>query len=210
MRINDRTVTGNNPTLPRGKSDCIFFDDDIAGLGLRVREKGSRTFVFQYWHGGRARRMTLGTFPKLSANAARELVAGVGGLAAKVAVGQDPAGDKAAGRERTADTVETIKDLYLAAQAKRLKPRSYLGVELHLNVHAKPLHSMPVDKVSRRDVADLLTTLATESGPVSANRVRSSFGDVQLGVEGGQGRNQSGGLHQQGKRETARPRSRRS
>ena len=175
MRINDRTVTGNNPTLPRGKSDFIFFDEDIAGLGLRVREKGSRTFVFQYWQGGRARRITLGTFPKLSANAARELVAGVGGLAARVAVGQDPAGDKAAGRERSADSIETIKTLYLAAQAKRLKPRSFAGVELHLAMHAKPLHALSVDKVTRRDVADLLTTLAQESGPVSANRVRSSI-----------------------------------
>jgi integrase len=175
MRLNDRTVTGANPTLPRGKNDYIFFDEDISGLGLRVREKGSRTFVFQYWHGGRARRITLGKYPKLSANAARELVAGVGGLAARVAVGQDPAGDKAASRERNADSVATITALYLAAQAKRLKPRSFAGVELHLNVHAKPLHNMPVDKVSRRDVADLLTTLAQVSGPVSANRVRSSI-----------------------------------
>ena len=92
-----------------------------------------------------------------------------------MAVGQDPAGDKAAGRERTADSIETIKTLYLAAQAKRLKPRSFAGVELHLEMHAKPLHALSVDKVTRRDVADLLTTLAQESGSVSANRVRSSI-----------------------------------
>ena len=70
---------------------------------------------------------------------------------------------------------------------------------------------MPVDKVSRRDVADLLTTLATVIGPVSANRVRSSFErHVQLGHEGGEGRNQSGSVHQQGKREGPRTGSRRS
>jgi integrase len=175
MKLNDRTVTGTNPTLPAGKVEFIFFDDDVSGLGLRLRKSGTRSWVYQYWHGGRARRVTLGKYPKLSAGAARELVAGVGGLAAKVAIGQDPVTEKAANRERGADTVETIKDLYLAAQAKRLKPRSYEEVERHLTNHARALHSLPVDKVSRRDVAELLSNIATESGPVAANRVRSSI-----------------------------------
>ena len=85
MRLNDRTVTHASPTLPAGKKDCIFFDDDIPGLGLRIREGGSKTFVFQYGYGGRDRRVTLGRYPKLTASAARELVNGKGGLAAKVA-----------------------------------------------------------------------------------------------------------------------------
>jgi integrase len=172
MKLNNRSVTATNPPLPPGKSEFIHFDDDIAGFGLRVRETGGRSFVFQYFHTGRVRRITLGKYPKLSASAARELVAGVGGLAATLATGKDPAASKAA---HGADTVATIVALYLAAQAKRLKPRSLEGVERHLRTHAKPLHDLTVDKVTRRDVADLLTSVAASSGPVMANRLRSSL-----------------------------------
>ena len=180
MKLNDRTVTGAKPAMPSGKKEFTFFDDDIAGLGLRLREKGSRTWIFQYWHGGRARRHTPGPYPKLSASAARELVNGVGGLAARVADGRDPAAEKAAEKEaakrkRSVDTFATIAALFLAAQRKRLKPRSLEGVERNIHVHAKPLHALPLDEISQRDVADLLSDIAANSGPVSANRVRSSI-----------------------------------
>jgi hypothetical protein len=46
--------------LQLGKSEAIFFDDDIPGFGLRVRAGGSRTFVFQYKLGAKHRRMALG------------------------------------------------------------------------------------------------------------------------------------------------------
>jgi integrase len=48
-------------------------------------------------------------------------------------------------------------------------------VERHLTLHAKPLHNVPIEKLSRRDVADLLTTISTERGPVAHNRVRASI-----------------------------------
>jgi integrase len=37
------------------------------------------------------------------------------------------------------------------------------------------LHSIAIDKLDRRDVAELLTTLATEKGAVTSNRVRASL-----------------------------------
>ena len=109
MRLNDRTVTNTTPALPNGKRDAIIFDQDIPGFGLRIREGGSKTFVFQYGYGGRDRRITLGKFPKLSASAARELVAGVGGLAAKVAIGQDPASEKQEARNPKAMVGEIVE-----------------------------------------------------------------------------------------------------
>jgi integrase len=171
MRLNDRTVTASSPILPRGKNETIFFDEDMPGFGLRLREGGSRTWVYQYWLGDRSRRVTLGKWPKLSAKQARELV---DHLAAKVALGQDPAEAKFEDRARKTSFGD-IAGLYLAAQATRLRPRSLVEVERHLNVHAKPLHGQPVDKLRREEVADLLTVLAANSGPVAANRVRASI-----------------------------------
>ncbi|HKA00100.1 MAG TPA: Arm DNA-binding domain-containing protein, partial [Candidatus Solibacter sp.] len=50
----------NSARLPDGKSDHIAWDDDIPGLGLRLRAGGSRVWVFQYALGRKQRRMALG------------------------------------------------------------------------------------------------------------------------------------------------------
>lgn len=171
MRLNDRTVAVSRPELPAGKNEIIFFDEDVPGFGLRLRDGGSRVWVFQYKLGTKHRRITLGKYPKLSAKRARELV---DSLAAKVGLGQDPAAEKFENRTH-AEPFEAIKGSFLASQATRLKPRSLAEVERHLAVHAKPLHNLSITKIERRDVAELLTTIAAESGPVAANRVRSSI-----------------------------------
>ena len=122
-----------------------------------------------------------------------------------MAVGQDPAGDKAAGRERTADTVETIKTCIWRRRPSGSSLALIAGVELHLNVHAKPLHACRWIRY-RGAMWPTLDHLGDRNRPGIGKQGAVIIGrDVQLGDEGGQGRNQSGGLHQQGKRKTARP-----
>ncbi len=58
--------------LPRGQTEAIVFDDDIPGFGLRVREGGSRTFVFQYKLGSKQRRITLGAVKAFDIGKARD------------------------------------------------------------------------------------------------------------------------------------------
>ena len=38
--------------------EAIHFDDDLPAFGLRVRASGSATFIVQYKHGKKQRRMT--------------------------------------------------------------------------------------------------------------------------------------------------------
>jgi integrase len=171
MRFTDRSISSTKPALPASKSEAIFFDDDAAGFGLRVRKSGARSWVFQYWLHGKAHRMTLGPWPKVTASQARAMVPA---LAAKVALGHDPAAAKNDARARK-DSFGEIVGRYLAAQTKRLRPRSFEEVERHLTVHAKPLHGVPIEMLSRRDVAELLATISSERGPVAHNRVRASI-----------------------------------
>jgi Arm DNA-binding domain len=58
--------------LPAGKADHIEFDDDITGFGLRLREGGSRTWVYQYRIGSKQRRMVLGSAKSVPLGLARE------------------------------------------------------------------------------------------------------------------------------------------
>ena len=77
----------NHLALPPGKSDAIFFDDDMPGLGLRLRSGGKRSWIFQYGIGSKQRRMSLGTAPALSLAAARRTATE---LHAKVRLGGRP------------------------------------------------------------------------------------------------------------------------
>jgi integrase len=156
--------------LAPGQSDFIAFDNDIPGFGLRLRDGGSRTWIFQYKLGSKQRRMVIGSAKAITAEKAREL-AGV--LHAKVRLGRDPAAAKAASIARAANDLGELVRRYLEHQKGELRPRSYVEVERHLARNAKALHGMPVSSIDRRTIADRLNLIAKESGAVTANRTRA-------------------------------------
>src|SRR5262245_60566017 len=154
--------------LPAGKSEAFFWDDDIAGFGVRVRAGGSKNFVFQYKIHTKNRRMTLGSVTAIDIGRARETAKD---LYARVRLGEDPAGSKAESRIRAAETFEATAALFLARQRTRLRPKSYENVERHLLTHAKALHGLQLTKVARRDIATCLAGITQNNGAVTANRV---------------------------------------
>ena len=90
MKLTAKAVTAL--MLPVGKTDAIFFDEDLPGFGYRLRQSGdkvARSWVAQYRHAGQTRRMTLNSI--LSAEQARDEAKKI---LAKVALGQDPATEK--------------------------------------------------------------------------------------------------------------------
>jgi hypothetical protein len=97
-------------------------------------------------------------------------------------------------RKRTAAilgaaTFKTVADAYVQWQRTRtrknkldangkpvqgLKPRSLDEINRHLFTHCEPFHKLPVQAISRRQIAELLNKIEAGSGPVAANRVRST------------------------------------
>lgn len=170
MKLTQPTI--NRLALPPGKSDAIFFDDDVPGLGLRLRGGGKRSWIFQYGIGAKQRRMTLGIAPALTLAAARKTATE---LYAHVRLGEDPAASKREGQRRAADTVEAVLRLYLPEKRQTLAPRSCVELERHLLRYAKPLHGLGAALVSRRDIGNLLAAIAASSGSPTANAARASL-----------------------------------
>ncbi len=170
MKLTATTV--RTQTLPGGKSEAIFFDDDVPGFGLRLRERGSRTFVFQYKLGSKQRRMTLGkATPERVANI-RKII---DKLDARVRLGEDPASDKADAKVKAAQTYGVTAAQFLETLRPRYRPRAHAEIDRHLTKHAKNLNELQVAKISQADIASILTTVAKNSGAVTANRVRTSL-----------------------------------
>src|SRR5215471_8376400 len=110
MKLDNKTIT--TLTLPPGKVDHVFWDDDLPGFGYRLHrssEKGRvrSAYIIQYRNqAGRSRRMTIG-HAALPAIEARRLAAQA---LAKVRMGGDPRADKVSARERGSKTFRALAE----------------------------------------------------------------------------------------------------
>jgi integrase len=175
MKIDAKTVT--RLALPEGKADAIYFDDVLPGFGLRLRQSGDqlrRSWIVQYRHAGATRRLLLGSADVLGVEAARGLAKKALG---KVAHGEDPQEQKATRRERDALTFRSLVDDYLAwKQSTNIRPRTLVEIKRYLTgPYFSALHSMPIDKITRRDVASRVLAIGKDNGTVTATLARSAL-----------------------------------
>jgi integrase len=166
------TTTVRTAKLPPGKTDHIEWDDDVPGFGLRIREGGSRRFCFQYTLGAKDRRMTLGVATPETVARARKIA---GELYARTKLGHDPASDKVEAQRQASETFLPSAEQFLEIKRMEYRPGSFREIRRHLLLHAKPLHHLPVARITLRDIADLIASVGKQSGSVTANRVRSSL-----------------------------------
>jgi integrase len=169
MKLTAKTTAAAN--LPAGKTDLIHFDDAMPGFGFRMRMSGGalrKSWVVQYRRAGATRRVLIGSAEVLNADRAR---AAAKEILAKVALGEDPQADKIARRAQYEHTLRAVAGDYLAARAKVVRPNTYRELVRFLTgPHFKPLHSMAIDQITRRDVSARVTKIETESGsPTAAN-----------------------------------------
>jgi integrase len=176
MRLDNKAIA--RLALPEGKSDAIFFDQDLPGFGLRLRANGNRvrrSFVVQYRHAGGTRRLLLGAAEVLSPEQAR---AAAKKTLAEVALGGDPQRDKQERRGKDKFSLWSVIDQYLAAKESRVRRRTYYEARRYLIGYFKSLHGMPIDRITRRDVAARLLVITRENGPVVAARARVALSAV--------------------------------
>jgi integrase len=164
--------------LPAGKDDEIHFDDALAGYGYRLRRRTAdapvrRTWIAQYRRAGTTRRVKLGDAGVLSAEAAR---AAAKKVLAAVALGQDPQADVDR-RAKDKLSFRGVVDEYLAVKQTQVRPHTFTEVKRYLTGdYFKPLHSLAVDTVTRKDIAGRLVVIVRESGTVTAARARTALG----------------------------------
>jgi integrase len=169
MRLTATTI--RSLALPTGVSDKIFFDEDISGFGLRLRDTGARSWLVQYAIAGRTRKMTGGSPKTVDPGKAREWAKDI---LAKVRLGQDPAHDKQASRQDAAHTVGSLIPRFLQRQRSRLRPKTFAESTRHLTKDLRTFHALPITRLDRRTIAARLSEIAGNAGPATANRVRAT------------------------------------
>ena len=185
--------TAENIDPAEGKSDDILFCERLiecglfksgtilpTGFGLRLRRacRGRilRHWIFQYRQHGRTRRMIIGSANTVTPAQALERVCK---FRAEVELGGDPQEKKVERRERDCLSLRSVVADYLA-QKTGVKEgtlrmlRTYLEGPLYL----KPLNGVPLDRISRKDIAARLLAVSRASGAPTAIAFRSALSSM--------------------------------
>ena len=160
-KLTDRVVQALKPPA-EGQRD--YFDEGLAGFGVRVSVGGKKSFILMYRVGRRLRRFTLGRYPHLSLADARDKAREA---LQKVARGGDPMVEKI--EDRQAETFKELAEEYLSKHAS--KKRSGSEDERILRRELLPrLGPLRAKSITRRQVREVLDKIADRGAGVMANR----------------------------------------
>jgi integrase len=156
-------------------------DGKIRGLHFILQPSGARSWAFRYRIAGKSCKLTLGSYPALSLQVARQLA---GEAAQLIARGEDPAAKKqearAAAQEearREDELVENIVTLYVDRHLKRnTRERTQYEVQRVLNREiVGRWRGRRLSSISMSDVHALLGGIVDRGKLVLANRTLSIF-----------------------------------
>lgn len=164
VKLTRRTIAAIGPV----EKATFYWDEVMAGFGLRVAPSGKRTFVVQYraGEGGRgetAKRLTVGDAAILTPEEAR---AEAKRLLASVKLGSDPAADKAAARADM--TMNDLLDAYIAGGLHMKKETTIKSDLSRIDRHVRPiLGRKKVRSITQADIARFIrdVSMGKTAGP---------------------------------------------
>jgi integrase len=158
---------------PPAMGRLMLWDALLPGFGLRITDKGSKSWVVMYRVGGRdavRRRLTLGKYPALSLAKAREQARAA---FQDVARGTPPA--SATKEEEKSTTFTAVAEEFVERHAKQ-RNRSWRETERILRRYVTPEWGpRQIAEITRKDVIKLLDGLVDRGAPVMAKQTHSTI-----------------------------------
>jgi integrase len=139
-----------------GVKDYIAYDAGMPGLGVRVSAKSKRFIYQERQPDGRQHRETIGRFPTLTVEAARQ---GVKARAGKVAVGVDLRAAKEAAKQArkeahagAAYTLDAVLDLFVEARAPHSRGKYVTNLVAGIRREYGPLLKRPITSITPEEL----------------------------------------------------------
>jgi integrase len=154
---------------PPKQGNLEIFDLGYPGLALRIGHGGAKSFEVFYRVGGRLRRETLGRWPEVSLAAARE-----SWRKTREAIARGEAPSRRDGVKDPAMAFERVVEEWLKRDQSKNKSSSQYQVHRSLEVDLLPAwRGKRVDEITKRDVLELLDSIADRGAPIMARRVQA-------------------------------------
>ncbi|TSA37787.1 MAG: site-specific integrase [Methylococcaceae bacterium] len=141
------------------------YDTKVRGLGIGISSTGTRTFIVYRKIEGRPERLTLGRYPDLSIEQARNKATEAN---AQIAKGENPNDQK-----REARREMTLGDLfadYIERHAK-LHKKSWQHDEDQFNRYMQTWSKKKMSSIAKRDIQAIHAKVGAEHGHYAANRL---------------------------------------
>jgi integrase len=156
------------PLPPSGKR-TTYHDTKIKGLQLRISSAGIKTFsVYRRMKSGQPERVTLGRFPTMSVEQARQQAAVIN---AEIEAGSNPAAAKRAIRKE--DTFADMFEQFLIEKKKRdgtpIGERTKKDYRDVMRLYLEPIKSKRLSHITRTDLKSIHNKV-TRKSPSQANR----------------------------------------
>ncbi|HAT3859885.1 TPA: tyrosine-type recombinase/integrase [Legionella pneumophila] len=167
MKINKSTV--DNLPLPEvqqeGKTaQKRYYDDNLKGFGVRITSGGSKAFFVEKFINRKRCRITLGHYPELTAEMARNKALLMLG---QIAMGGDPIAEKKASTIIKVTLNEVFKD-YLKTR-KTLKPKTISNYQQILDKGFTSWKHKPILSITKDRITKYHEKLGKEHGEAYAN-----------------------------------------
>ena len=172
MKLTKREI--DRLVCPPGKRDMLVTDDEIRGFAIRVTDKGSKIFLFQYRQGALVRRLVLGRYGDLTPSQARELAEKARG---RMLGGLDLVADRKKAQAATADAERSRRRL---AKAEALTLDAVLTSWADKGLQdRRPSYRHEADRALRINLKRHLERPVHELDAVSAVRIIDEIGRVR-------------------------------
>jgi integrase len=166
------TELGIRKLRPPKQGRIERYDGGVRGFGVRVTDRGVKSYIFLYVHGRRRRRYTIGRVAEIDLDAARAKAAE---LRLQVRQGRDPAAEEKVTRALTVaagapKTFRELADLY----EKRVLAHTRRGDEVRqtIDLHMLPIWGgLPITAVTSQDIVGLVEAKIDAGHPAGARRV---------------------------------------
>ncbi|MBL7099979.1 MAG: integrase arm-type DNA-binding domain-containing protein [Alphaproteobacteria bacterium] len=152
----------------------ILWDGVVPSLGLRVTDKGHKSFLVQRRVNGRMIKLTLGEYPAVGLADARERAqAALKDMARGIDPRQGkPAQVTASGLRK--DSFEGAVETYIKREVeKNRRPRTQVEIIRPLRKLFVRWGTLPLSAIGPREILDLLDEIGDAGTPVAANRTYS-------------------------------------
>ena len=154
--------------LAPARGQTMLWDTDVKGFALRVTPGGAKSFLLDYRVEGRQRRLTIGSFPDWSVQAARTAAKK---LKQEVDGGRDPMGQRHA--DRVAPTLQDVWERYETEHLPRKAVRAQADERsMWQKIILPRLGKLKIASIDADHIDELHRDVTNVRGtPVRANRV---------------------------------------
>ena len=169
MQLTDAFIRKLKP-LERPKK---YFDTD--GLFLLVTPKGGKWWRFRYSYAGRAKGISLGTYPDVPLGRARQKR---DAARAVLADGNDPSAKRQADKRTLDHTFEGVAKIWLESRRPELEDSTFRATENRLKSLNRHFRRKPIAKIEPLELHEELKLLVAEKRFDKAKRLRQDCSNV--------------------------------